>query len=311
MTATEIGDKRDLDRQVRRMLRREPDSLRFAEFADYLRRQGRVAEARALCERGLARHPGYATGQVVMGEILRDQEDPAKAEEMWLEALRLDPLHPRAHLRLAELYLRRGDVERAVAAIETVLLVSPGLPEAQALAESAQGEVARAARPEAPGAAQRPARPAWLTAERFEELVGVVENCSAVQSVALVNAGGLALAGGVAACADPAGAAAAVAELMGQAGRLLTLIGGGLRGATICCRLGPARCVPLGDLTLLALMEAGAQLGSFDVEIGEAIARLAARGEPARDRGSQETEEVDGWVNPQTEREVGGASTVR
>ena len=119
MTELEVADDRQAAvERYRRILSRDPGSLRFAEFADELRRRGSLSEAAAVCARGLLRHPHYATGHVVMGEIFRDRKLPEKAEQEWREALRLDPGHPRAHLRVGELCLERGDTERAASESE-------------------------------------------------------------------------------------------------------------------------------------------------------------------------------------------------
>ena len=134
MTELEVADDRQATMErYRRILSRDPGSLRFAEFADELRRHGNLSEAAAVCARGLLRHPHYATGHVVMGEIFRDRKLPEKAEQEWREALRLDPGHPRAHLRVGELCLERGDTERAASESEAALLLNPESPEAYAL----------------------------------------------------------------------------------------------------------------------------------------------------------------------------------
>ena len=265
--------------QYRRRLRRDPNSLLFAEFADHLRRAGDTSAATAICARGLLRHPGYATGHVVMGEIFRQAGHPDKAEREWREAVRLDPGHPRAQLRLGELYLEQGERARAVAAIETALLQNPEAAEARALLDRARGEQEQSqddltdapATPAAPP--QR--RPDWLTADRFEEVVGAVADCSSVEGALLANSDGLWLCGSLNAGADPEAGSAAAAALTQEAQKLVTALGAGkLRAVSIRGKDGSLRCLALSEVTLVAALGRHVAPGVADAEIEDAIAGL-------------------------------------
>ena len=269
--------------QYRRRLRRDPSSLLFAEFADHLRRAGDTSAATAICARGLLRHPGYATGRVVMGEIFLQAGHPDKAQREWREAVRLDPGHPRAHLRLGELYLAQGERALAVAAIETALLHNPEAAEARALLDRAQGE------PDQPqgdlaGARATPAappkrRPDWLTANRFEEVVSAVADCASVDGALLANSDGLWLCGSLNAGADSEAGSAAAAALMQEAQRLVTALGAGkLRAVSIRGRDGSLRCLALSEVTLVAALGRRVALGVADAEIEDTIAGLHAGG---------------------------------
>jgi len=262
--------------QYRRRLRRDPGSLLFAEFADHLRRAGDISAATAICARGLLRHPGYATGHVVMGEIFHDGGHPDKAEREWREAIALDPGHPRAHLRLGEMYLARGERELALAAIETALLHNPEAAEAQALLDRARG---KRPQPEEEAAAAPPRRPDWLTADRFEELVSAVADCASVDGALLANSDGLWLCGSLKAGADSEAGSAAAAALMQEAQRVVTALGAGkLRAVSIRGREGGLRCRALSRVTLVAALGPRVALGLADAEIEDAIAGLHAGG---------------------------------
>ena len=265
--------------QYRRRLRRDPNSLLFAEFADHLRRAGDTSAATAICARGLLRHPGYATGHVVMGEIFRQAGHPDKAEREWREAVRLDPGHPRAQLRLGELYLEQGERARAVAAIETALLQNPEAAEARALLDRARGEQEQSqddltdapATPAAPP--QR--RPDWLTADRFEEVVGAVADCSSVEGALLANSDGLWLCGSLNAGADSEAGSSAAAALTQEAQTLVTALGAGkLRAVSIRGKDGSLRCLALSEVTLVAALGRHVAPGVADAEIEDAIAGL-------------------------------------
>lgn len=269
----------DVDR-YRRLLEREPGSLRFAEFADQLRRDGKISDATAICARGLAHNPSYATGHVVMGDIFRDAGLPDRAEAEWREGLRLDNTHPQAYLRLGELHLSRGEPERAVAMLEAALLHNPGLPQAQAkLAEarrrlSGEGGAGQdedpSAKPWRPGE-----RPGWLTSERFEELVEAVAERRSVEAAALVNLEGLLLEGSMPVAGRLGGGAGVAADLVAEARDLMRrLAGGRLRAALVQGAGGSLYCLALGDLTLAATLKPGAQVGAARAELEGAIATV-------------------------------------
>ena len=286
MTELEVADDRQAAvERYRKILSRDPGSLRFAEFADELRRHGSLSEAAAVCARGLLRHPHYATGHVVMGEIFRDRKLPEKAEQEWREALRLDPGHPRAHLRVGELCLERGDTEQAASESEAALLLNPESPEAYALMAGARGEsggkTTGGKTEEVSIGSWRPSRrPSWLTADRLEEVVAAVCDCPSVEGAILANADGLALAGGLASSGDPQAGTAMAVELVRRAREWMVRLGAGkLRAALVQGRKGGVRCLSLGDLTLVASLKPEARAGTLDAEIEDALASLS---NPAR-----------------------------
>ena len=252
----------------RRQLRRHSDSLLFAELADLLRRRGDLAAATAVCARGLARHPGYATGRLVMGDILWDQNQTDQAEQEWREALRLDPMHPRAHLRLGRLHLRRGQVDRAIAAFEAALLADPRCIEARelldAMRQAAQGPFRIGVRP----SWQPDALPPWLLPGSFEDLVGAVRRCPSVRDALLVNSQDAVVAGRL----DGESGQARAVELLRQARRMIARLGGGgLATASVCASAGAVRAIALESLTLVVGLRAGATLAAADAEIEAAI----------------------------------------
>jgi predicted regulator of Ras-like GTPase activity (Roadblock/LC7/MglB family) len=279
VTETEVaGSTLSEARERRSVLDRDRDSLRFAEAADELRRQGRVSEATSVCARGLSRRPQYATGHVVMGEIFRDGDLPEKAEQEWAEALRLDPGHPRAHLLLGQLYLARGESARAAAALEAALLSNPACPEARALLAEARGEPAAEKTggevETAPEPTWRPGeRPAWLTADSLDQLAESVAACRSVESAMLANSDGLPLAGRVSSSVHSEVAAGMAVELMLEARELAACLGAGrLQRALVRGRHRSIRCLALGDYTLIALLDPNCAVGTADAEIEEILA---------------------------------------
>jgi Tfp pilus assembly protein PilF/predicted regulator of Ras-like GTPase activity (Roadblock/LC7/MglB family) len=275
----------------RRLLARNPGSLCFAEYADRLREAGMISDATRICARGLSRHPGYATGHVVMGEVFLERGLPEKAEREWLEALRFDPGHPRGHLRLGELYMSRGETARAMVEFRSALLHRPDFPEAQARVAELCEEVAGGADArEAPQPEEqwRPGdRPAWLTGDRLEELVETVAACDGVESAALANRDGLVLAGSLPPGADPGTGPVGALRLVEEARSLLRrLAAGRLKAALMCGAGGGVRCLPLDDLTLVAGISAEAPPGA----VQRAIEHVLAHG----DRAPQDVEKAHG-----------------
>lgn len=257
--------------EFRRLLTRDPNSLRFAEYADRLRQFGQLEDALAICRRGLARHPAYSTGHVVMGEILIDSAKPKEAEAEWRHALQLDPGHPRAHLRLGELYLTRGETDSAIAAFETALIHSPEFPDARAKLAELKGPSPP------PPTGQRPPRddrlrtpgerPEWLTSDRFDDLVRRVSACRSVEAASLVDASGSPVAGEL---PETLGRSTAEGPMsfLAEARDLLSRLGAGrLRSALICSDALSLRCVPLGDLALLASLRPPVSTGEAEAQI--------------------------------------------
>ena len=225
------------------------------------------------------RHPAYATGHVVMGEIFRDTGLVERAEEEWRGALRLDPHHPRAHLYLGQLYLERGEMDRAVVELEAMLLSNPASDEARALMDRARGETA-AQHPEQGSQSTsdqgwRPGqRPPWLTPEHFEELVGATASLAPVQSVVLCDSDTQVLAERTSSCDARDGAGAIGIELLEQARGLASYLGAGrLASAMIRGSQGSIQCLPLGDIALICLLETRARPVTAG-EIGDILLNL-------------------------------------
>jgi len=271
-----IAGSREELQEYRRLLTRDPDSLRFAEYADRLRRFGQLEDALAICQGGLARHPAYSTGRVVMGEILIDSGKADEAEAEWRRALHLDPGHPRAHLRLGELYLSRGETDQAIAAFETALLHSPEFPEARAKLAEAKGPSPTLAAGEPKPLEDRlrtpGERPEWLTADRFGDLVQCVAACACVETAALADSSGSPVSGELPEMAGGTAGEAPMSFLV-EARALLSRLGAGrLRSALICSDTLSLRCVPLGGLALLAALRSRSPVGEADEQIEECIA---------------------------------------
>jgi len=263
-------------RELRRALQRDPNSLRFAELADLLRRQGNLREATAVCARGLQRHPAYATGRVVMGEIFWDQKLEEKAQQEWLEALRVDPGHPRARLVMGRACLRRGDLARARLLLESALLWNPESPEVRDLLAGLPDQEPCG---DAGAAGHSPTARGRLSAQRMEELFWRVSACPSVATAAVASPTGLPMAGPEPPDAIPGRAIAAAVELVRVAVEMTARLGlGQMRSALLRGWGGSVRAIRVGDATLVACLTPEALLGAADLEISEAIAGFQPAG---------------------------------
>lgn len=253
-----------LARTLRKWLGRDSVTLDFAARADDLLQKGELEAAEAVCAQGLASFPGYASGHVVLGDILRAKGVMDAAEAEWNEARRLHPEHPQANLRLAQLYLARGQVARAMGALELSLLSSPGSQEAHSLLKQASGA--------------QEARPTWLTPGRFGELLAAVSNCPSVLGASLVTQ-----AGKVASGALSEAAAGLAATLILESRHLLERLGTGpLRSALLRGQGRDLQCFELDGYTLVVDLAPKTQVGIVRQEIQGTVAALRRRWDDAR-----------------------------
>jgi predicted regulator of Ras-like GTPase activity (Roadblock/LC7/MglB family) len=239
-----------------------------------------------VCKHGLARHPTYATGYVVMAAILIDAGMPEEAAENLRQALRLDPFHPRAHLQLGELLLSRGDSQGAAAEFEAALLCSPGLLEVQARLAEIRGEAPDRRPPMPPGRGptgrKAGERPEWLAADRTSDLVSLATARPWVASAAVADADGRVVASSTPG-RPSAAEAEAVAELVSDGRSLVSRLGAGrLRSVMIGGDHTHTLYLPLGDLVLLAELQPGSDadetLGRLEEAVDAGPGQSAGRG---------------------------------
>jgi len=135
-------------------LAKDPASLAFAPLADLYRKTGRIAEAVALCRKGLRHVPHYMTARLVLAKTLlaAGDLDAALAE---LNAIRAaSPLDVQCHRLLAEVQRRRGDIDASVQHLETAVKLDPSDRDSRAAlrllrvapASGSEGGVARVLR---------------------------------------------------------------------------------------------------------------------------------------------------------------------
>ena len=94
--------------KLEKAFRRDPDSPLFARLADLYLKRGRVEQALALCQKGCASFPDYATGFIVLSKCYEQRGALEEAREAMGQALRLDPENPGGYKHLAHLFGQLG-----------------------------------------------------------------------------------------------------------------------------------------------------------------------------------------------------------
>ena len=121
-------DARQRIARFRRQLEQEPQSRVFAPLADLLARTGRLEEALQLLSRGVARHPGYLSAQVIQGRLLLEAGRRDEAVAVLQEVLRRDGQNVVVLELLAEDAHKRGRRDLAVSCLRKLADLDPENP---------------------------------------------------------------------------------------------------------------------------------------------------------------------------------------
>jgi predicted regulator of Ras-like GTPase activity (Roadblock/LC7/MglB family) len=120
--AVEIDDRIE---KCRRILDLDPNSQIFAALAEGYRKKGELDKAFRICQNGLKIHPSYGSAHAVMAKINLDRRlfDWAEAEVQ--KAIEIDGTSRATELLLAEIYLYKGDYERATKLLKELRRTDP------------------------------------------------------------------------------------------------------------------------------------------------------------------------------------------
>jgi tetratricopeptide (TPR) repeat protein len=121
----------------------DPASMVFLPLGEALRRRGQLDAAEKVAVSGLGRYPESADAHDLYARILGDSGQLEQAFDEWDIALRLDPDHVGAHKGIGFLYFVAGELERALAHLETAALKRPEDPGAQAALARVKEALAR------------------------------------------------------------------------------------------------------------------------------------------------------------------------
>jgi tetratricopeptide (TPR) repeat protein len=86
----------------------------FVGLAEEYRAAGRLPDAIAALEKGLAAHQGYVAARVLLGRAYLEAGRPEDAARMFASALALDPANMVSARSLAEIHLSRGEKGEAM-----------------------------------------------------------------------------------------------------------------------------------------------------------------------------------------------------
>jgi serine/threonine-protein kinase len=125
MLAETRGDLQRAIADLEAAVRRDPSWANLFRLADLEIKAGRVADARRHLEQLLARNPGNFWGLAKLGDLELLVGDPARAERIYLDLIRLQPQRPYfTNLGLARSFLGRN--AEAVEAYRKALELAPG-----------------------------------------------------------------------------------------------------------------------------------------------------------------------------------------
>lgn len=124
MKKTRDKDTQNLD-ELFEKYRQAPDSFVFVPLADACRKTGQVQEALEICEKGVSRHPGYASGHVVKGKCLFDLGDRKRARRVFQHVLTLDENNLVALKFLGTIEADEGNLDIAQKHLQQILALDP------------------------------------------------------------------------------------------------------------------------------------------------------------------------------------------
>lgn len=111
--------------KCQKILRMDPNSQIFAALAEAYRKKGNLDEAFRVCQNGLRIHSSYGAAHVVMAKINLDRGLHDWAEAEVEKAIELDGTNRAVDLLLAEIYISKGEFERAISLLKTLHRADP------------------------------------------------------------------------------------------------------------------------------------------------------------------------------------------
>ncbi len=168
-------------------LRQDDDPFTAARLAELLHKQGRLVEARSLCEQAIARYPDYARIRAVRAQVALSEGDVERAEAELRMVLRSEPHNRVSRVALGRLLLERGAVAEARQHLEHALFLSPGDAAARELLARAH----QPAVPEAPTSGPVGPRPVPASGSALDQALDLVAQTPGVMVVVVVDRSGL------------------------------------------------------------------------------------------------------------------------
>jgi len=130
---------------LEQQLKANPQSRVFSRLADKYRLKGEVGEAVSLCLEGLAEHPNYVTGRLVLGRCYAEQKNFQAAIEEFKKVCVADKRNHAALKMLADIFIKLGRTEEAGGLYRILFDMEPDNPAVKQLSakhpSSIQGNV--------------------------------------------------------------------------------------------------------------------------------------------------------------------------
>lgn len=155
--------------ELRRRVQKDPSSIAFAQLAEEYRKAGRYGQAIDTCRCGLERHPEYLSARVTLGRALIETGVLEAAEVELTRVLDVAPENLAAVRGLADIFHRRGDLEKALDFYRRALALAHSDPDLEQTTVDLERAIG-------PGAAPRD-EPGGLSFDQArDELMSILSN---------------------------------------------------------------------------------------------------------------------------------------
>jgi predicted regulator of Ras-like GTPase activity (Roadblock/LC7/MglB family) len=134
-------DLSDIDERIakcNKILDENPSSQIFAALADAYRKKGELDKAFRICQNGLKVHPNYGSAHLVMAKINLDKNMYDWAETEVQKAVELDGATRATDLLLSEIYIYKGEFNKACRMLESLHQADPDNEQIKKLLEIAR-----------------------------------------------------------------------------------------------------------------------------------------------------------------------------
>ncbi len=114
-------NRSDIDERItkcNKILEDNPNSQIFAALADAYRKKGEIDRAFRICQNGLKIHPNYGSAHLVMAKINMDKGLYDWAETEVEKAIEIDGATRATELLLSEIYIYKGEFNKACRLLE-------------------------------------------------------------------------------------------------------------------------------------------------------------------------------------------------
>jgi predicted regulator of Ras-like GTPase activity (Roadblock/LC7/MglB family) len=152
-----MTDLEDRIVKCNKILEENPNSQIFAALAEAYRKKGDLDKAFRVCQNGLKVHPSYGSAHLVMAKINLDKGLYDWAEAEVEKAIEFDGVSRATELLLAEVYIYKGEFNKACRLLEKLHQDDPGNDHIVKLLDIARKIPLEGGRTPAPGTIGEPA----------------------------------------------------------------------------------------------------------------------------------------------------------